>query len=408
MTASQPRFFLPMSVLFTSVFSVAGIFVMFYALFLNDRGLSTTQIGYAMSAMALAKITSVLMVAFVIDKSRSPHLYLVSAACCAMVMMGLVYLFDIQGSILIPLTFFYSLAWSMNVPLSEGFAMRACRLDKSLNYGRMRLFGSISFLIAGLVMGELIEHHDNNYDLFLLGIIIAMIFTAYTGARLPNFYELEQKARIVDKATIDAQGLLKMITHNIPLMVIIGGASVMHAGHAVLFQYAPVSWGQQGYSNIWISYFMGIGVVIEVIVFWFARSIDKRLRTIDYFMIAGLGSIIRWTAMGFNPQGGWILFFQSFHAFSFAMLHLGVIRYIKENLAGNYHGAAQLIYGGMMWGVAMIPATALAGYVCSHYQQGAYFFMAGLAALGTGIVLIPFYKKNLFKKQQTISYVTTG
>lgn len=402
--APLPRFFGTISAVFTSVFSVAGLFVVFYALFLHSRGLTTEQIGYAMSAMAFAKIVSVVLVSFLIDKSRYPHFYMIGAALSAAFMTGVTFVSDLQGWIFIPLTFFYSLAFSINVPLSEGFAMRACRLDKTLNYGRMRLFGSASFLLAGIVAGRVIEALGNDYSYFLLLVMGASLAIAVCGLTLPNFYKLEHEHKIICPNSVSTQNMLKMVQNNLPLMIVILGASIMHSGHAVLFQYATVAWSEMGYNNEIISYFMAIGVVAEVILFWFAGSIDKYLKTRDYFLLSAIGSIIRWFAMGFAPTGFFIFFFQMFHIFSFGTLHLGVMRYIRENLEGNYHGAAQLIYGGMMWGVAMIPASAAAGHLCEAFGSGAYFFMALIALMGGVIAMLPFLSKSrMFKKKMIVA-----
>ena len=255
-------------------------------------------------------------------------------------------------------------------------------------------------------MGTLISQ-KNDYDWFLVGVIVATIVTGICGLVLPNFYKLEKKYNIITPDALDAHSLLKMLMSNLPLMVVILGASVMHAGHVVLFQYAPVAWEQHGYSGKMISYFMSIGVVAEVILFWFAGGFEKKFKTVHYFIIAGIGSCVRWFAMGFNPSQEFIFFFQCFHALTFGVLHLGVMRYIRENLSGNYHGAAQLIYGGMMWGVVMIPASSIAGFLCEAFGLQAYFFMSFIAFVGTVIVLLPFIAgKNIVTR--TVRFIQMG
>ena len=83
------------------------------------------------------------------------------------------------------------------------------------------------------------------------------------------------------------------------------------------------------------------------------------------------------------------------------------MRYIRENLSGNYHGAAQLIYGGMMWGVVMIPASSIAGFLCEAFGLQAYFFMSFIAFVGTVIVLLPFVAgKNIVTR--TVRFIQMG
>lgn len=412
MPSTQKSFFAPISLLFTTIFSVAGPFVMFYPVFLLGRGLAAEEVGYAMSGMALGKLVSVAIMAFLIDKSQKPHWYLVGAALVAALMMLINGFSDVGAWFLIMMTFMFSAFWSMTVPLAEGFSLRACRLQNDLNYGRMRLFGSASFFLGGMVVGELMGWFDawgySGIDIFVIAIAFGASMVAFVASSLPNFYKLEQEAGIITDEAVDAQNLMKMIKTNIPLMIMIAGASIMHAGHAALFQYAASDWLSKGYSSTMVSLFFGVGIVAEVILFWYAAVLKRNLRTIHFFLIAGFGSMIRWAGMATDPSFEMIILLQTLHALTFGALHLGVIRYIRKNLQGHYHGAAQLIYGGAMWGLAMIPASAVTGHLYAVYGVHSYYFMSLFALVGTAITMIPlfprekWFKRIFMKKEQLI------
>jgi membrane protease YdiL (CAAX protease family) len=63
------------------------------------------------------------------------------------------------------------------------------------------------------------------------------------------------------------------------------------------------------------------------------------------------------------------------------------VRYFKENLPDGTLGAAQLIYGAVMWGFVMIPATKIGGYLYEIYNLRAYFAMVILVFVGLAIML---------------------
>ena len=403
---------MPISLLFTTIFAVAGPFVMFYPVFLQSRGLNAEEIGYAMSGMALGKLVSVIIMAFIIDKSHKPHLYLVGAALVAALMMVINGVSDGGAWFLIIMTFLFSAFWSMTVPLAEGFSLRACRLQEDLNYGRMRLFGSASFFLGGMLVGELMGVFDGfgwtGINAFIIAVVFGASLVALVASSLPNFYKLEQQAGIITEEAVDAQNLAKMIKTNIPLMIMIAGASIMHAGHAALFQYAASDWINMGYSSTMVSLFFGVGIIAEVILFWYAAVLKRNLRTIHFFLIAGFASMIRWAGMALDPSFEMIIILQTLHAFTFGALHLGVIRYIRKNLQGHYHGAAQLIYGGAMWGLAMIPASTITGHLYALYGVHTYYFMSLFALIGTAITMIPLFPRErwfrrIFMKKEELN-----
>jgi MFS family permease len=67
---------------------------------------------------------------------------------------------------------------------------------------------------------------------------------------------------------------------------------------------------------------------------------------------------------------------------------LGCVRYFKENLPDGTLGAAQLIYGAVMWGVVMIPAAIIGGYLYEIYNLNAYWAMVVLVIIGLIIMLL--------------------
>lgn len=404
MISTQKSFFAPISLLFTTIFAVAGPFVMFYPVFLQGRGLDSEEVGYAMSAMALGKLVSVIVMAFIIDKSLKPHRYLVGAALIASLMMLINGVSDVGVWFLVLMTFMFSAFWSMTVPLAEGFSLRACRLQENLNYGRMRLFGSASFFLGGMFVGEMMGWFDSwgyvAIHAFVIAIIVGAALVALVASTLPNFYKLEQRAGIITDEAVDAQNLVKMVKSNAALMIIIAGAAIMHSGHAAFFQYAASDWlNHKGYSSTMVSLFFGVGIIAEVVLFWYAAVLKRNLRTIHFFLIAGFASMTRWAGMALDPSFEVIMLLQTLHAFTFGALHLGVIRYIRKNLQGHYHGAAQLIYGGAMWGLAMIPASTLTGHLYAFYGVHTYYFMSLFALIGTAITMIPLFPREKWFKR---------
>ncbi len=338
----------------------------------------------AMSCLAISKIVSSMTVAFFIDRSTKPHFYLAFAAGFTAFVWLMIALCDVSGLMLIPLTLLFSLTWSASVPLSEGFSVRACRLKPDLDYGRMRLFGSASFVISGFIGGILIDNFG--HGVFPIYIVISCLAVALLGLKMPNFYDMERKNNIALPTTNFS--VIKKLIMNKNFLLIVFGAGIMHAGHTVLLQSGAIEWSNAGYGGEIISLFFAIGVIAEIILFYFGSTLERKFTPIGFFLIAALASIIRWCGMAFAPDFIGILLLQSLHGLTFGALHLGCVRYFKENLPDGTLGAAQLIYGAVMWGVVMIPAALIGGYLYEIYNLKAYLAMAVLVLIGLGLILL--------------------
>ncbi len=369
-----------------------GPFVQFFPLFLNHKGFGASQIALAMSCLAVSKIISSIIVAFFIDRSPKPHFYLALAAGFYGVIWSIIFVFDIKDTylILMQLIFLSSLTGATLLPLSEGFSVRACRLKPDLDYGRMRLFGSAAFIISGFLCGILIDSFGLN--IFPIYIIIGSVLIALLALKMPNFYDLERKSHIA-LPTTNFDVIKKLIT-NKNFLFIVFGASIMHAGHALMLQSGAVDWQKTGYSGGVISLFFAIGVIAEIILFYFGSILEKKFAISGFFIIAAIASTIRWTGMAFEPNFTAMIVLQSLHGLTFGALHLGCVRYFKENLPDGTLGAAQLIYGAVMWGVVMIPVTIMCGYLHEMYAAKAYLGMVFLVFIGLGTILS--VKKNTF------------
>ena len=376
-------FFWIISLLFTVVFSVTGPFVQFFPLFLSNSGLSASQISTAMSFLAFSKICSTMTVAFFIDRSPKPHFYLAFAAGFTAFVWLIIEIFGLSGTILIPLTLLFSLTWSSAVPLAEGFSVRACRLKPDLDYGRMRLCGSAAFVFSGFLAGILIDTYGQG--VFPIYIVISCSLVAILALKMPNFYDLERSDHIALPTT--NFDVIKKLIMNKNFILIAFGAGIMHAGHTVLFQSGAVEWSKSGYNGQIISLFFAIGVIAEIILFYFGAFFERHFTTTGFFVIAAIASSVRWAGMAFDPSFYETLLLQSLHGFTFGALHLGCVRYFKENLPDGTLGAAQLIYGAVMWGFVMIPAAIIGGHLYEIYNLKAYFAMVLLVFIGLAVML---------------------
>ena len=93
----------------------------------------------------------------------------------------------------------------------------------------------------------------------------------------------------------------------------------------------------------------GLGVAAEIVLFAFSGRLPKSLRPTTLLAIGGLGAIVRWTAMAFDPPTALLPALQILHAASFGAAHLGMMgflaRAVPRELAATAQGVSRDLVG---------------------------------------------------------------
>ena len=136
---------------FAAVFMVAGTYMPFLPVWLAERGLSASEIGIIFAAPMVLRILITPAVAFFADRIGNHRLVLVALSWSGAAVLLL--LFRAEGFLAILLvTLAFQLAWTAVMPLTETVAMGGVKA-RGLDYGRMRLWGSLSFIAVSFAGG---------------------------------------------------------------------------------------------------------------------------------------------------------------------------------------------------------------------------------------------------------------
>ena len=198
----------------------------------------------------------------------------------------------------------FALAWTTIMPLTETVALSGVKVA-GLDYGRMRLWGSLSFIAATLCGGWVVGHYGAASAIWL--VVAGGVLTTACGARACP----ADRARAAEGGDHAAAAALGRSTGPAALAAVsrllagggrdAGGAcDVLHLRHAALGQ-------RKALSADWSGALWAIGVIAEIAAFQLlgaasaARSggrADRALR--------GAAAVVRWLAMGFDPPLAWL------------------------------------------------------------------------------------------------------
>ena len=361
-----------LAVAYTALFFLAGIHLPFWPVWLAHRGVGVEQMGVLLGLGNWARLTTPWIGAWADRSGRGPQLLVVVAVGVLMTLVA----FDFADgfAVLVVLSIVLGLGYAPIVPLLDGMAIAASAAGR-MDYGRVRLWGSASFIVASVAGGRVLEGRDPGLVLVALQSAAVLLVIAVVWLR-----RMPVAARIDDGPATSWSDVLRRPWFATFLLSV----AFLQGAHAVLYGFATKHWLANGIAESTIGWFWGVGVLAEVVLFAFAARLTAWIGASGLLLLAGIGAVLRWSTLGLTTSIGLTFAIQLLHAASFAAMHLGAMSWIRDNVPGHAVHRATAVYTAIAGGVALGIGMPLAGVLFKHWRGDAYFAMAALAAVGTG------------------------
>ena len=373
-----------LALFYGALFLVAGAKLPYFPIWLDGRGLATSQIAIIVAAPLFVRIVCTPVIGFAADAHGDRRLAIVLLAWVALAaFLGLTSVAGFWA--ILAITTVLSVATTSLMPLTETIAMTGVRRF-GVDYGRMRLWGSISFIVASFFAGFAVERMGDGVVLWLL--IGGAVSTVMGAHLLPGPASIGAAPAGSDASTattssakpVLADALRLVLSPKFALFIVAVGA--IQAAHAVFYTFGVLHWRSQGISSVWAGVLWAVGVITEIGLFAFSRRIGVLLGSIGMIAIGALAGVLRWTLMAFDPPLALLLPLQVLHGLTYGATHIGAVHWMSERIPQAQAGTAQAIYAAVTHGIAMGAATIAAGWLYAGWQGGAYLAMAAVSGVG--------------------------
>ncbi len=369
------------SVCFAFIALTSGMQLPFLPLWLANRGLGTGEIATVLGAMTACRIFAIPLAAYLADfhvPRRSLIITFGFAAFLSYAALGAA-----QG--FTQVLFFAVFVSFCNSPvfiLAEGFSSEASAAH-GVDYGRIRLWASLSFLTGSLGGGVLLTVFPMSS--LMLIMMVAQGVAAMVFLLLPDDPVQRQPARQAAAGPVAGFGGLM----SGGFLLLLAAASLGQSSHAMLYSFAPVHWDHLGFTKLMIGSFWAASIFAEVTLFLFGRTLVGRFGP-QMLVIGGVaGGALRWLLMSFDMGYGFTMITQMGHAVSFAMLHLGTMHYMQKTVPPHLRNSAQGLYSACSGGIAMSVMMWFSGRLYEPLQGRTYLVMmaVSLCALSFALAL---------------------
>jgi len=365
-----------LALLFAAIFFVTGTALPYLPVWLAWRDLSAPEIAIISACPQFVRVLATPAIAFAADRLGDHRRFLILLAWSAVASYAL--LAQMRGFLAVLIaSVLLAAAWTSIMPLAEAIAIRGMNAVR-LDYGRMRLWGSISFTAAALTGGWLLERADPQALMYLLiagSLVLAGAAHALARPALGELAVPRPRGRLSAR---EVAFLLASPT----FLVFLLAAGAIQAAHAVFYTFGTLHWRALGLSTLVAGQLWTVGVAAEILIFAYSAALIGRVGAIPTLVIAGFAAVARWLAMAFDPPV-WLLFaLQALHGLTFGAAHLGAIHFLARFVPEAQAGTAQAVYASATSGILLGGATLLVGPLYAAWGGGAYLAMAGLAAVG--------------------------
>lgn len=331
-------------------FAVLGAMVPYWTLYLASIGYSALQIGY-LSALTLGtRIVAPYVWGWWADRrGRTMPIVRVAAVMSTFVFAG----------VFVPGGFW----WMAAVMSLHGFFWNACLPQLEANtmrhlagagnrYGRLRLWGSLGFILLVVGGGALIDGVG-------LALLPTILIAATAAAALVSF--------AVPEATRDAPrrvGLVARLPNLRQVVLFLLVCNLMQASHGPLYTFFSIYLYDAGYSRSVTGWLWALGVVAEIGVFiWLARTLPRI--GVRRLLLASLAlAVVRWLITGYFVNYLVVLVAaQVLHGATFGAFHAAAMVGIQQLFPDGLGGRGQALYAGFGYGAGGALGGFYSGYL---------------------------------------------
>lgn len=368
-------------------FAFIGVFSPYFTLYLQSLAMSAADIALLMSQMQLMRLVAPAFWGWLADKrGRQVDIIRLSGLCACVGFTGF-FLTDSFIQLFIPMTLM-AFFWSAALPLVESLTF-AHLADESHRYSRIRVWGSVGFIVAVLLGGALL-------DRLPIGDVPAMVFVVLLGilvtaSRLP---EGRRIARATAESTREEAPLatLRSVVSDRQVWMLLLACFLMSSAHGVYYVFYSIHLDDLGYSKGMIGLLWSLGVLVEIGLFMVMAPLMQRYSLRALLLATYAVAVARFLIIGWSAESLILLLIaQTMHGLTFGVHHAAAIAAVNRWFPQHIHARGQALYSSISFGGGGLFGGIVSGLIWDSlgagwaFTLGAVFSLAGWFCVARGM-----------------------
>jgi len=354
-------------------FALIGVYIIFLPKLLLDGGFSAVEVGIVYAAAPFMRF--LLPFAFRHYIHLTHRVYKISLSIgFASTVLFFITIDSFWSYLFINLIFGASVG--VNLPFVEAIALQVISKE---HYGRVRLWGSIGFMVIALWLGYVLDSIEQGF----IYLSIMAFFTLLFGYLITQYDQDKHEISSPQESNRDFS-LSKYWAFWL-------SAFLLQVSFGGFYSFFTIYETEHNISLQMTSYLWSFGVLCEIVLFYYQGPLLKRnLLMLLKFTIAT--AIVRWILLYIYPSSLISAYAsQSLHAFSFALYYTAVIAYVYDLYVQKK--LAQQFLLGISFGLGGSAGALLAGQIYD-YDSALLFGVEAAVALLSLIAIIIHEKRR--------------
>ena len=361
-----------------TVYLPGAVSSVFLGIWLSEHGLPADQIGIINSVPMLCLMAVNMMIGRLADQAKDWRtVILILALVGTAVPFGLFFVNEFWGIMLV---------WSLCTmcsgsipPLVDAATVRMTRRNGT-DFGAVRAWGTVGYVVGAGGIGLLITVFGS-YAFAPLFVAMAML-RAILAVPLPRFRAPSHEPTLGEVAPSRLKDSLKLW-----FVLPIVSFALLNSSHALIGGFGALLWHENGIPDYFIGPLLAIAAVLEAVLMFAWRRFGGRISARNMIVAACVASVVRFTAMAFNPPVEVLFVVQTLHAISFGLGYFGVVHFIA-NWTNEANAAEAQGFANTLQQLASVLSLALFGWLVVHFGAYAWFYSSAVGLIGLVCVLV--------------------
>ncbi|MDQ3249528.1 MAG: MFS transporter [Chloroflexota bacterium] len=253
-----------------------------------------------------------------------------------------------------------------------------------LNFGSMRLWGSLGFAIISTTAGLFWAA----WGATVMFAVAGLLFLPVIGLTLL----LEEGVPVEHHLRRPLRELLRSPA----LRVLLATSFLMGAAMSIVFNFEGIYLQTLGGSQFMIGLLFGLIALCELPPMYFAALLRRRLGGAQTLLLAYglLGA--SYLGLGLVTTPAWLLADAVLQGFGFGLFFVSAIQLLNDLTPPEWSSTAQALFNACAFGLSWLIATPLGGWGYDQVGPGALFTISGLLVVVAMLLLIAAMSRGLF------------
>ena len=358
---------------------VTGTFLPFWMVYLTSvKNLSVLEASSVFSMLFIARVISGLFLTPYLIKKYNFDIALKLSVGIGL-LLAISYEFTNEKLLLGLITFLFGMIYFMVNPLVEGLASLFLR-EENIDYGKARTYGSLGYTVIGIFIGGILSYVGDGALYYILIILIGIFFIFMF---LPQ-PKLVKNINLDDSSSHSNENLYAWVLKDKNAILLIITIFLYQLSHTAYNNYNALYLESMNISAKWLSgVILNVSVIAEIIFFIFSKRLVKRIKPKNLLIFAGVGAVIRWSALAMFQNIYIFTVMQTFHAITFAVAHIAFILILNKDYNNKEIIDMQNLYTAICFQLSMAIGLYIMGAIWDISTSYVFYASAIIAALGT-------------------------